>query len=189
MLAEISHGRAQSLLKQRNMLLIVGIALVVLIMLLVVGLLSKDREVVLTPVLSAPMTITSGQVTPEYLQVVTRDAATVLLNRTPEGLDYWMSEGLRLVNPAAYGKVKAGLVRIVDQERQSDITQAFAMTAMSVDTPNLTVDVTGRVTTFVGSKLITTIKSTYRFRWVYSGLSLSLVEFGRLEDVKPGDKS
>ena len=187
MLAEISHGRSQSLLKQRNMLAVFALTLLAVALMLIMALTTKDREIVLAPVLSRPLTISSASVSKEYLELVSRDAATMVLNRTPSGLDYWMEQVLKIVHPSAYGRVKNQLVKIVAEQKGSDVAQAFSMTGMTIDLPHLTTDVTGFVTTYVGRQVISNEKKSFRFRWDYSGLSLSLVEFGQLVPDGPGD--
>ncbi|QYE33133.1 type IV conjugative transfer system protein TraE (plasmid) [Polymorphobacter sp. PAMC 29334] len=180
MLAEISHGRSQSLLKQRNMLAVFALALISIVLMLVLALSTKDREMVLQPVLSRPLTLSSAGISPEYFELVTRDTAVMVLNRTPSGLDYWMEQVLKVVHPSAYGRVKNALTKIVAEQKGSDVAQAFAMTRMTVDPKRLVSEVTGTVTTYVGTKIIASDVRTFRFRWSYSGLSLSLVEFGEL---------
>jgi len=101
MFADISHERQQSLLRQRNLFALtsagLGIALVVAVSLAA----TRDREVVLLPTLPKQLTVSSAGVEADYLELVTRDAALVLLNRSPEGLDYWMDEILKLADPAS----------------------------------------------------------------------------------------
>ena len=98
MFADISHERQQSLLRQRNFFALtsagLGIALVVATSLAA----TRDREVVLLPTLPKQLTVSSAGVEADYLEFVTRDAALVLLNRSPEGLDYWMDEILKLAD-------------------------------------------------------------------------------------------
>ena len=186
MLAEISHGRSQSLLKQRNMLAVFTLALFGIVLMLVLALATKDRELILQPVLTKPLTLSTAGVSPEYFELVTRDTAVMILNRTPSGLDYWMEQVLKVVHPTAYGRVKNALVKIVNEQKGSDVAQAFAMTKMTVDPKTLTSEVTGTVTTYVGNKIIDANKRTFRFRWSYSGLSLSLIEFGEVLAAEPG---
>ena len=122
MLAQFSHERSQALLRQRNMFALTsaGLALAVVI---TGGLAAtRDREVVLLPTMRAPLTISSAGASADYLEFVTRDAALMLLNRSPEGLDYWMAAILDLADPASHGRLKADLVRIVEEQRGSDVT-------------------------------------------------------------------
>ena len=99
MLAQFSHERSQALLRQRNMFALTsaGLALAVVV---TGGLAApRDREVVLLPTLRAPLTVSSAGASADYLEFVTRDAALMLLNRSPEGLDYWMAAILDLADP------------------------------------------------------------------------------------------
>ena len=180
MFADISHERQQSLLRQRNLFALtsagLGIALVVAVSLAA----TRDREVVLLPTLPKQLTVSSAGVEADYLELVTRDAALVLLNRSPEGLDYWMDEILKLADPASYGRLKADLVRIVDEQRGSDVTQAFVIRSMTVDPKGLTSDVTGTLKTFVGAQVIASDERRFRFNWTYRGLRLALSGFSQL---------
>ena len=189
MLADISHAHAQALLKQRNLLLflVLGLALLVLLLFGLVG--TKDREVVLAPAgIARPLTISSSGVTADYLEMVTRDVAYMTLNRSPSGLDYWMESVLRVADPAAYGELRAQLVKLVTEQRGSDIAQSFAMSKMTVDPKTLTSQVTGELRTFVGAQVISKEIKTYQFAWSYTGLSLRLVRFWIVEPVDPKER-
>lgn len=124
------------------------------------------------------MTISSSSVAPDYLEAVTRDTAYLILNRSPDGLNYWMDNILKLVAPEFYGAIKTQLVKTVKEQSNTDIAQSFTMTGMTVDTKQLKSEVTGEIRTFVGDKLISTEKKTFQFSWKYSGVSLSLTGFG-----------
>lgn len=186
MFSDISHERQQSLLRQRNLLALtssgLGLALIVAASLAA----TRDREVVLLPTLPKQLTVTSAGVQADYLELVTRDTALVLLNRSPEGLDYWMNEILKLADPGSYGRLKADLVRIVEEQRGSDVTQAFVIRSMKVDPQALTSDVSGSLKTFVGAQVIASDERRFRFNWTYRGLRLALSGFVQLP---PQDKS
>lgn len=129
-----AQRRAQSLLRQRNLL---AIASAVLATVAISAAVTRDREVVLVPTVRTPLTLTSRSVPRDYLELVTRDTALMLLNRSPEGLDYWMETILGLAHPNAHGALKAQLVWIMTERRGSDVAQAFVIRAMSVDTAGL----------------------------------------------------
>jgi conjugal transfer pilus assembly protein TraE len=180
MFADISHERQQTLLRQRNLFALtsagLGIALVVATSLAA----TRDREVVLVPTVPRELTVSSAGVDADYLELVTRDTALVLLNRSPEGLDYWMSEILKLADPASHGQLKADLVKIVAEQRGSDVTQAFIIRSMTVDPKGLTSEVTGTLKTFVGAQVIASDDRRFRFTWTYRGLRLALAGFAQL---------
>jgi conjugal transfer pilus assembly protein TraE len=133
MRAEFAYEEAQKYLRQRNWLALVAGGLAVTTLFGVGAAATRDREVVLVPVTSERLSLSSAGPDAHYLELVTRDTALMLLNRSPQGLDYWMAEILKLADPAAHGRLKAELVKIVDEQRGSDISQAFVIRKMEVD--------------------------------------------------------
>ena len=180
-----SHTQNQRVLKQRNMLVVTSLALAGLAAVLGIAASSRDREVVLQPVLRTPLTLSSAGVSREYLEAVTRDAAVLTLNRTPQSLDYWMKSVLEMVHPSAYGQVKADLLKIIDDQRGTSIAQFFTVESLKVDTDGLTSEVTGVLHTMVGRQEVSATSKTFHYGWVYNGLSLKLVQFGMVEKVDP----
>ena len=75
---------------------------------------------------------------------------------------------------------------LVEEQRGSDVTQAFVIRSMTVDPKGLTSDVTGTLKTFVGAQVIASDERRFRFSWTYRGLRLALAGFAQLP---PQDKS
>ena len=187
---DYSVGLAQSqrVLKQRNMLGVAALVLAGLVILLFMVGATKDREVVLQPILRSPMTLSSSGVSSEYLEMVTRDTALVALNRSPENLDYWMDSILAIAAPEHYGTLKRDLVKIVDEQRGSSVSQYFTISSMTVDPEKMTSEVAGTLHTVVGSQAVTAEPKRFRFTWEYRGLSLQLAGFGMVtKDGTSGD--
>ena len=172
------HAQHQRILKQRNRLVVVAVVLAALAALLLLTVATRDREVVLQPILRSPLTVSSSGASREYLELVTRDAAVLTLDRSPNNLEYWMKSVLDITAPEAQGRLKADLLKIVDEQRGSSIAQFFTIQSMRIDTENLTSDVTGELHTIVGSRVISRDRRTFRFQWKYSGVSLQLIGFG-----------
>ena len=177
---DYSVGLAQSqrVLKQRNMLGIVALVLAGLVVLLFLVGATRDREIVLQPIVRSPLTLSSSGVSEQYLEMVTRDTALMTLNRSPENLEYWMDSILAIATPEAHGSLKRDLMKILNEQRGSSISQYFTLAGMKVDTEKLTSEVTGTLHTVVGSKSVTAEPKTCRFYWAYRGLSLQLKGFG-----------
>jgi len=74
-----SHTNSQRILRQRNILAVAAVALAVITLLLCTVSLSRDREVVLQPVLRSPLTVSSAGVSREYLEMITRDTVVLTL--------------------------------------------------------------------------------------------------------------
>lgn len=186
MFLDISHERQQSLLRQRNLFALTSLGLGVMLVVAAGFATTRDSEVVLVPTAGRQLTVSSAGVSADYLELITRDTALMLLNRSPEGLEYWMAEILKLADPASYGRLKAELVRIVAEQRGSDVSQAFVITSMTVDPDGLTSEVAGTLKTFVGAQVIASDARRFRFSWTYRGLSLALSGFAQ---VKQDDNS
>jgi conjugal transfer pilus assembly protein TraE len=179
-----SHSQNQRVLKQRN-LLVVAVAVLAALsaVLLLVGA-SRDREIVLQPVLRSPLTISSAGVSREYLELITRDVVVLTLDRSPSNLDYWMRSVLDIASPRTQGKLKADLLKIVDEQRGSSIAQFFTIQTMEIDTKHLRSRVTGELHTIVGNKVVSNEKRSFQYDWEYSGVSLRLVGFGMITTDK-----
>ena len=184
MLSDIAHQRSQSLLRQRKVLVVAAAASFLANLALLTALSGRDREVILQPVTTRSLGISSSGVSADYLELVTRDVALMLLNRSPTGLDYWMEQVLKVADPSAYGTLKAELVKIVTEQRGSDLAQAFVITGMTVDPKGLSSTVEGDLKTFVGGQVIASEQKRFRFGWTYVGLRLSLSSFALIQDHK-----
>lgn len=183
-----SHSHSQRILRQRNMLAVAAAALGAITLLLFTVSLSRDREVVLQPVLRSPLTISSAGVSREYLELITRDTVVLTLDRSPQNLEYWMNAVLDIASTRTQGKIKADLLKIVDEQRGSSIAQFFTIEKMEIDTKNLRSEVSGELHTIVGDKVVSNERRTFRYDWEYSGLSLKLVGFGMVTPVSGKDE-
>lgn len=187
---EISHTYAQSqrILRQRNLLVMVAITLGTLSAVLLLVTATRDREVILQPVLGSPLTVNSAGASREYLELITRDTAILTLDRSPSNLEYWMKSVLDITAPSAQGKIRADLMKIVNEQRGSSIAQFFTIQTMEIEPKNLWSTVTGDLHTIVGNKVVSKERRTFRFDWQYSGLSLKLLGFGMVTSAKEKDQ-
>jgi conjugal transfer pilus assembly protein TraE len=187
---DIAHSYAQSqrVLRQRNLLAAVSGLLAAAAVLLSLFLASRDREVILQPVLRSPLTVSSAGVSREYLELVTRDTAVLTLDRSPANLEYWMKAVLDITAPSAQGRIRGDLMKIVDEQRGSSIAQFFTIQSMEIDPKKLRSTVTGDLHTIVGEKVVAKEKRTFRFDWQYSGVSLKLIGFGMVSPDREGGR-
>lgn len=174
----IAHSQAQATLRQRNLLALTSLILALLVVVLFAAANARDREIVLQPVVPQPMTISTAGVSPEYLEAVTRDAAQLALNRSPETLQYWMDSLVELAAPETRGRLKTELMGIVEEQQGSQVTQFVTIDWIRVDTDALTSEVGGVLHTVVGSRDVRREHKVFRFEWRYTGLSLKLAGFG-----------
>lgn len=175
------HAQSQRVLRQRNMLGVVSIMLAGTVALLLLVSATRSREIVLQPVLGSPVSLSSSGVSREYLELVTRDTAVLTLNRTPGSLDYWMKSVLAIVSPKAQGTIKADLLKIVNEQRNSSMSQYFTLEAMEIDPKRLQSQASGKLNTVVGQRIVSSEPRTFIYDWEYSGMSLKLVGFSMVQ--------
>ena len=184
----LSHAQSQRLLKQRNLLAGISVLLFGAVLLVTMLATNRDREVILQPVLPKPLTLTSSGVSADYLEMITRDAALLTLNRSPSNLQYWMESILSITDPRTHGKMRAELMKVFNEQNGSSVSQYFTNGQLMGDPENLTPEVNGIMHTVVGSKEVTAEARTFRFVWSYTGVSLKLAAFGAItkKDEKEG---
>jgi conjugal transfer pilus assembly protein TraE len=178
---QFSQGQAQRVRRQRNGLALAATGLAALTVASTLAALTRDRQVVLQPVLSRAITLTTGEVSREYLELVTRDASVLMLNRTPESAPYWMGEVLKIAHPSAYGQMRGELIKLLKDERGRNIAQYFTMEAMKVDPATLRSEVRGVLHTMVGREEVSARRRRYRFDWDYTGMELRMIGFSAEE--------
>lgn len=186
---DLSYSTAQSqrVLKQRNTLGFIALGLAALVVILFLVGATRDREVVLQPVLRSPLTISSAGVSADYLEMITRDTALMTLNRSPENLDYWMNSVLEIATPQSHGALKRDLMKIVNEQRGSSVAQFVTISSIKVNPAQLTSEVTGTLHTVVGSKEVTAEIKKFRYDWDYQGLTLRLKGFGMIQAKDAGE--
>src|SRR3546814_2967581 len=122
-----SHSHNQRILRQRNMLAVAAAALAAITIGLLLVTISRDREVVLQPVLRSPLTVSSAGVSREYLEMITRDTVVLTLDRNPQNLEYWISEVLEITAPHMPGRIKADHMKNVSEQRGSTTAPFFTI--------------------------------------------------------------
>ena len=94
---EFAYEEAQRHLKQRNRFAALAGVLGLTTVLAVGAAATRDETLVLVPVTSERIALSSGGIETHYLELVTRDTALMLLNRAPEegDTDSWTEEVTR----------------------------------------------------------------------------------------------
>lgn len=183
----LAHEASQRTLKQRNLLALICIVLGILVVVMFTAAATRDREIVLQPILPSQMALSSSAVTTEYLEAVTRDTAQLALNRSPETLQYWLDGLVAIAAPESRGPLKADLMRIMEEQKGSQVTQFVTIDWIKTDPEALTSQVGGVLHTIVGSRNVRREHKIFEFRWKYTGVSLRLKSFGVV--VEEGDEA
>ena len=182
---DLSHQHSQRVLKQRNVFAVISVVLFLILSATFLVMANRSREVILVPTMHSDMTLNSRGVSPDYLEAVTRDTATLAQNRSPEDLDYWMKSLLDIADDQARGQLKIDLMKIYQEQTGSQISQWFTPDSMKVYPEKLESEVAGTVHTEVANKEITSQHRLFRMFWTYNGVSLKLRAFGAVVKAEP----
>ncbi|MEM8985158.1 MAG: type IV conjugative transfer system protein TraE [Pseudomonadota bacterium] len=178
--AHYSHQQFQAVLRQRNVLVIAAGALMLLNAWVLILLGQKEERVVLVPTLERHAVVSTEFVDPTYLEQTTRDVAYLFLNRSPNNLDYFAEQLLRIVDPSSHADIKRQLTDMQKDARESQVATTFFPTNIYVDPNDLYSEVAGEMHSYVGRTRVTADLKHYGIRWSYAGLRLSLVDFWEL---------
>lgn len=180
--------------KQRNLAFVgMGLSVIGLVAVSVLAA-SKQDTTILVPTTVSPFHITAGRVPNDYLIAVTRDAASLMLNRHPHDTNYFKENMLRLVDPRIHDAMSARM----DEDEAANRFKAGRRNWMPIEICRLpgeafTTEVVGDLETYVNGVRVSNEKIVKRFVWSLSGTRLFLsdvidVEFGRHECARIKDE-
>lgn len=170
------HLSLSQVMKQRNRLLIGLVVATMVIVIQAMVLLLKDTIVVVTPsVISQEYSISDRHVSRHYLEDMSRDVITTLLNLTPKNVGYMTDTVLKMVHPSAYGKVKKELLAMQEDVVVRKVSTVFYPISMHVE--ELTVTIEGDFYTFIGSQLANQQRRTFAITYDYTGAKLTIGGF------------
>ena len=176
------HGQqVSSVIKQRN---IAGAALggaFLVILLLSLALCFNSKLVIVVPsVVSREYTISGNSVSRAYLEDMSREVITAMLNLTPRNVNYMTGLVLKMVHPSAYGEVKKELLAIQEDVVKRKVSTVFYPVEIKVDEKQLLTQVEGDFNTFVGNSLTSSKRKIFQIAFDYTGAKLTIGGFNEI---------
>lgn len=146
---------------------------------------ATQRQTILVPTLTDSFRVgAGGRVERDYLLQLSRDAAYVFLNRTPESARYFEREVERIAEPDTYQAIKSQLIADRQEREKSRSSQAFYPAEWLARTGELYVEVRGRLDTTNGVEVLESQEKTYALTWSKHGAMLRLKSFVELDRDK-----
>lgn len=178
----IQHGlQLSNVIRQRN---IVGAALIasfLVIILLSISIFFKSRIVIITPsVIAKEYEISNNKVSKAYLEDMSRDIITTMLNLTPNNVNYMSETILKMVHPSAYGEVKKELLAIQSDVILRKVATVFYPVEIKVDEEKLITQIEGDFYTFVGNTMTDKKRKTFQISFNYTGAKLTIGGFSEI---------
>lgn len=148
-------------------------------------LLSSEKTIILPPDVSQGVWIQGNKVSASYLEEWSYYLCQLLLSTSPKTIHYQMDLALRHVSPALYGSLKRQLMQEAEHLKKHNASHTFQPKEVVVNEKNLTVRVTGTLSSFVGKDRIHDQQQTYEMTFQMSrGRFLHLMRFESLSHIK-----
>lgn len=181
----LSH--LQRLMAQRNGYLVLAAGLMllcVLLSLMVLHLIGRERIIVTPPVVHQSFWVDHDEVSPQYLSEMTSFFAQLRLTKTPSNAAFQRDTLLRYTDPHYYGILKNELVAEEDHIQVSHINLVFYPVNVEVNAKQLIAHITGDLYSTVGDTSLQPMRITYRVQYRYDQGRLLVQSFQEEKDIK-----
>ena len=164
--------------RQRNLSIIVGVVLLTISLIQTIIIFRGEKSVVLVPSsLSGEVNLSNKRVSAAYLENITRDVMNTLLDVTPDNANYSAEQILKITHPQFYGELKQSLNKRTQEVVSKKITTSFYSKTMVVNAAKNQVFISGKLSTFLGTKMVLEEEKTYSISYEYNNFKLLIVDF------------
>lgn len=182
------HAQLQKLFGQRNTYMLIALGNIVLsICLIFVVLILSLRtkiEILVPPQINKSFWVSGEQVSPQYLDEMSRFIADLRFNLTPESSATQRETLLRYTDPTFYNEFKALLIKEADYVAEQHISIAFYPTQdIRVDAKRLKTIVEGDLKSSVGDTAIPAKHVKYLLLFKYNYGRLFIKQFQEIKNA------
>lgn len=165
---KLFNHRLGNVLKQRNFLLVLAMALLCLSFLLSFALIFKEEKVIMVPTeLRQEVWLQGKQVSAAYLEEMGILYADLLLEQTPAGSAFRRDIILRNSTASGYGALKVKLLEEEKRLKKENFSTSFQPKSIKVERSKMAVEITGDLLRYVVDKRISQSRDTYRIEFEY----------------------
>ncbi|MFN7097090.1 MAG: type IV conjugative transfer system protein TraE [Gammaproteobacteria bacterium] len=185
---EIFINKLQEVIQKRNLFLLLTIVLMTIVLLqsvILINVINNTRIVLIPMPLKQTGWVDKNTISDSYLAEMTRYYSSLFLNMSEDDSNDRINEILHYSAPEMYGELKTQLLNETGNLKKKHISTWFSPMNVSVDTSNLTADITGDLHILVGKDETNVLRVTYRSHYVYRNGALLIDGFN---EVKKSDK-
>lgn len=178
MLRSIWNDSLELMLKQRNWA--IAFALVMLISNVLLGIkifYGQERVIIVPAYIKKSFWVEGESISKEYLEEMTMFFANLVLNVTPESIDYQSDVVLKYVSPEFHNIFYQRLLEEGQRLKKESLSTSFRPQEIIADNTKGEVIITGILTQYVGDKKAGQVKESYKATYVYSNGILMLNGF------------
>tara|TARA_R110000744_G_scaffold91550_3_gene177585 strand:- start:14552 stop:15136 length:585 start_codon:yes stop_codon:yes gene_type:complete len=141
----------------------------------------QRTEAVLIPTMTSDMALMSGAPSGQYMEMLTRDIASLFLNRHPNNTEYFQENVLRVVHSSVYAEMEQQLRAMREERIHTRTSTVFHPIELFVDPSEGYSEITGVLQTRVGDQQVSEETRTYAARWHIEGLTVRLLDFSEID--------
>lgn len=181
----IRENTIRSLTVQRNMFLAITFFLLILIFIMTCLLFKKTERVVVVPaVIEKEFWVEGTSVSPSYLEQIGCFVGDLLLTRSPSSADMQLTILMRQIAPNFAPLLTSKLAAELIKLKKDNASYVFFRTKVITDPANQSVILEGDRVLFLGDKILSTTKESYRLGFIHFGGRLLLASIERNEEKK-----
>ena len=173
----------RALTVQRNVFLSLAFCLVFLTVLLSLLLFRKTERVIVVPAtIEKEFWVEGANVSPSYLEQMGCFVGDLLLTRSPSSADMQLTILMRQVDPHFAPHLREKLSKELAKLRKDKASYVFFKINVVVNPDNLSVTLEGDRTLFLGDKVLSNVRESYRLGFANNGGRLQLASLERVEE-------
>jgi len=175
---------SQRLFLQRNLLIVIGGALLITNVILAACLYGHtDRTIIVPAQLNQEVSLSGAEFSESYMEEMTTFFLGLLLDLTPDNVEYKSSLVLKHVAPGSYNDLKKYFKEEAEKHKKYSLATHFSVTAISVSSA-MEREVTGMLTSRFGDTGKKDQQVSYRIGYRNKNGRLLLEKFELLEEKK-----
>ncbi len=140
-------------------------------------LVGQERVVIVPPAINKSFWVEGNRVSAEYLEEMGYFLIQLVLNVTPQTVDYQSKLLLQYVAPASYGEIKTAMAIIAERLKRDGAATVFSARSVSTDQSHLKVAIQGSLTTFIGERRVSESTKSYLVELQYATGRLTIKSF------------
>lgn len=151
----------------------------------VASLIGSDRQTLVPPTIDKTFWVNKKHVSPEYLEQMGYFIGQLVLNVTPDNVDYQTKMLLQYACPSGYGKLKTDQAVAGNALKRDSISTLFNTRNIQVDEKTLKVALIGTLSTWVSNKKAPDYAKTYLGKFEYQNGRICVTDFKETSSDDP----
>ena len=175
------------LLYQRNILGILFLVMLIANLFLSFAIFLHKKEIVLVPnSINEEISIKNHKMSTGYLEALTRDVASLMLNVSPANLEYNSKALLKMIHPSFYGTMKNEISQRNISVENRRISTVFFLQSINIKNKKNTVQIVGKLSTYIGKEEVEFEQKIYQISYEFSGDMPMIIDFFEVINDKKG---